>query len=325
MKPQLSAALAIAFSAVVGYLSYDFGFTNPLEAVLLALMTGIFSELTLVLWRLEDLNLRNRQDAGRLLSKIHQLEDIESESALFVDMQKDFADVRAQSHGAKDLFVTHVSTELAGLSQRLSDANRKKEVRIKSDYIINVDGVFEALNVSTNKEVRLTYPISAGESWVGGPSDLRFLEVLLGKVSRGVVEKLRMFFLLDHDVDAESEEMQKVFQWLNRQTRVQVKYAKAAEFAKVCDLNGIDPNHLDFGIYADRMLFRTTSAGPDHEGIYSKDEDQIDRYKSVYDQTWESENISRGVATAPEAIKRLGLADVCLIESPKNTLAIESK
>lgn len=323
MKPHTSSAIALTFSVVLGYLSFDFGFTSPLEAILLALMTGIFTELTMLLWRVEDLDLRNRTDSGRLLSKLLQLEDIDSQAALFVGMQKDLADVRAQSHGAKDLFVTHVTTELASLSKRLSDASLKKEVRIKSDYIINVDGVFDSLDVSTDREVRLTYPVSVGEGWIGGPSDRRFLEVLLGKVNRGVVERLRMFFLLDDDIDADSPEMQKVFQWLNRLTRVKVKYTKASEFAKVCELNGIDSNQLDFGIYGDRMLFRTTSAGPDHEGIYSKDEGQIARYKGVYDQTWESVNISRNITGALDEVKTLGLPEICLIECPDRKLALE--
>jgi len=325
MKPFISAFIALGISALVGYFSFNSGYTTAFDAVLLALMTGILSELTVLLWNVDALGLRNRNDANSLVRHIERIRNLEEQEKLFHEMEKDFAEVRSESHGSKDLFVSHLNSEILALSKKLSDANKRKEMRIKSDYIINIDGVFDSLDVSINRNVRLTYPISTGEPWVGGLSDRRFFEVLLQKVSQGLVNNLSIFFLLEEDVDSKDPNLQKVLQWLNKQTRVQAKYMLCEEFANICSLNGVSTDHLDFGVYGNRMVFRTTAAGPEHEGIYSKDQALVERYRNVFDQMWVSENLALSPQAADDAVKRIGLAEICNFAPPRKMIAIKEK
>lgn len=325
MKPFISATIALTLSAVVGYLSFDFGYTTSFEAVLLTLMTGILSELTILLWNVDALGLRNGNDANALVRHIERIRNLEEHEKLFHEMEKSFAEVRSESHGSKDLFVSHLNSEIMNLSNKLSDASKNREMKIKSDYIINVDGVFDSLDVSSDRIIRLTYPINADQPWVGGASDRRFLEVLLQKVSQGSVGRLKIIFLLDDVVSIEDPGLIKVLQWLNRQTRVQAKYMPSKEFRNVCILNGVSAEHLDFGVYGDRMIFRTTAAGPEHEGIYSKDHVLIERYRNVFDQTWDSKNLALSPQPADDSVKRMGLTEICKIAPPRATQVLEDK
>jgi len=325
LKTFISALVALAISGAVGYFSFNAGYTGTFESILLALMTGIVSELTILLWRTDALELRNGADSKALIRHIDRLESLEENEAIFQSMEKDFLEVRSDSHGSKDLFVSYLHSEILALKQQLSDANKRKEMTIKSDYIINVDGVFDSLDVSSERHVKLTYPISPNEPWVGGPSDRRYFEVLLKKVANGTVSNLSMLFLLDEQIDPNGRDIQRILRWLNKNTRVRAKYIPIKEFSNVCSLNGISVDHLDFGIYGDRMTFRATVAGPEHEGIYSKDTDLIERYSNVFDQTWNSENLALSPTPSKESVKKITLQEICKIAPANKVLAIETK
>lgn len=323
MKSYIPALISLLFSATVGYLSFSFGYTDAFQSVILSLLTSIVTEMTLMLSSIHSVSTRNKADNERLANHIERIESMEDQQAIFFQMERDLADIKAASHGSRDIFVSHLQSELTALSKRLSDANKRKEISIRSDYIINVHGVFDSLDGSHERSVKITYPIEANSPWVGGASDRRFIEVLLDRVANGDVQTLKLLFLVDSGVDTQSSEFIRIIGFFNKKPRITAKFAKKTEFSNICRLNGVDPSFLDFGVYGDRMIFRTTTEGPEHEGIYCKEKSIIERYNRVFDQTWDSEAIAVKPAI-PQSDPAVRFNELCELMPPNEPLRIGS-
>lgn len=305
--------LSLMVSGTLSYISFYFGITTLVETVIAGLLGTVALEFSILLWQLNRLAIKNNSELTGLQRYLEKAELAEETHEVFASMEKDFLDVQAAKHGPKDLFVSHLKTEIEGLRAKLADAARRNEMRIRSDYIINVEGVFDSLGVSNDKSVRVTYPVDSGEPWVGGASDQRFFEVLIDQVKNGKVSTLDVLFLVDDLTEPETNTVYGVCGWLNKQTRISSKIGKQSEFEKVCSLNSLDPNFIDFGIYGPEMLFRTTSAGADHEGIYSKDPQLVDRYASVFKEFWNSSTLCMKPDASLALSTNKSLSEICRI------------
>lgn len=106
----------------------------------------------------------------------------------------------------------------------------------------------------------------------------------------GNVKSLEVLFLGESLNDDEMKTVRQICGWLNRKKRISAKVGNQQDFMMICSMNSLDPNFVDFGVYGPEMLFRTTSAGTEHEGIYSKDPKLVSRYASVFREFWNSNN-----------------------------------
>ena len=316
--------VSLLVSGILSYASYFFGVTTLVETIIVGLLGTIALDFMILILNLDKLAISNNSELEGLQKYLDKAKLAEEYQETFSSMEKDFLEIKAAKHGPRDLFVSHLTTEIEGLQAKLSEAARRKELRIRSDFIVNVEGVFDSLSVSSDKSVKITFPIDSGEPWIGDASDQRFLEVLLDQVTSGAVSSLEVLFLLD---DLSSEEESIVFKicgWLNKKSRFSAKVGTQTDFKNICALNSLDPNFIDFGIYGPEMLFRTTNAGAEHEGIYTKDSTLVARYASVFKEFWNSNTL----CTTPDL--DLGISgntsfsEVCRI-TDQQTLLLDRK
>lgn len=315
---------AAGLSSALAYASYYFGTTTLVETIISGLLGTIVLEIAILVWKMDGISLSN-------ISSLKYLQEVLSKENLakehknqFDNMERHLLEIRSSSHGSKDLFVSHLIAEIKALEARLHDAAKKKELRIRSDYILNVEGVFDSLSVSNERKVRLTYPVDSGESWIGGHSDKRFFEVLLDQVKSRKVQDLELLFLTDDLTSEEQITIERVCGWLNSQQLIKAKIGKQTDFKRILQLNSLNNSFLDYGVYGPEMLFRTTSEGVEHEGIYTKDPEVVRRYDAVFEEFWDSSAFCEMLTLEKNEAKSLTANDILRIE-PAQVLLLEDR
>ncbi len=190
------------------------------------------------------------------------------------------------SHGSQDLFITSCKKNIDNLHYVLQLAARDEKIEISSDYIVNSDGVFDALNVSDEKVVELTFPIDQLKDGIlRTAEDKKFFETAYKMVQLGVVKMIKVLLILGDDDFIHDYRLKALCKFYDTNQGFEGKYISKADFAKACESNMISSSQIDFGIYGPRMMFKVESYEP-YKGIYTKNEAEVHRYRKLFDEMW---------------------------------------
>lgn len=225
-------------------------------------------------------------------------EQINAWSSKFYEMNEYCQAILEKSHGKQDLFVLTCKKNIDNLHYLLQTAARDEKVEIESGYIVDSEAVFEALNITNEKEIELTFPIDNLEYGIlHTQEDKKFFETTAGKVEDGSVKKVRVLLILGDTSFAKDERLTELFGFYDTNPGFEGKYISKADFIKACDNNMISSSQLDFGIYGPEMLFRVESYDP-YKGVYTKNRDEVERYRKLFDEIW---NFGAMVHDLPES------------------------
>lgn len=174
----------------------------------------------------------------------------------------------------------------------LKDASEYKKIEISSDYIINVAGVFEALNITRDKKVRLTFPIKeVSKNVISTAEDRKFFETIYNKIKNGEVSDLLILMILDNENLLNDPQIDLLLKFYYVNAHYDCKYILAQDFIEACEHNRVSTASLDFGIYGPNMLFIEESLFP-YKGVYYKDSAIVERYTKLFDEVWNFEAIT---------------------------------
>lgn len=210
------------------------------------------------------------------------------------------------SHGRKDLFVVTCLRSINNLHYLLRTAAIEQRIEITTDYIINSTGVFEALNVASSKTIELTFPIDEiGDELMQSAEDKKFFETAYKMAEEKQVDKIRILLILEEQSLLEDERLLLLCKFYQINATYECKYILKKDFIVACEHNLVPTNNLDFGIYGPKMLFRVEQYDP-YIGVYSKDENQVQRYHALYEEVWNFESVTRTISLEiDESIKEM--------------------
>ena len=268
-------------------ISLDFDAINIGISLLLGCCTFIIIELIMLVVNAIDFNdQQNEYDEF--------MENITEYSTMLHDINNFFYEVSKDSHGNNDLFVTYAKKEIEKLNITLRVAAKQKEFGISSDYILNASGVFDAFSVSANKTLRMTFPIMDADNAIFiSPADSHFFEVLQKQVSDGNLNQVQVIVICETSATIEKDFVKKLLDFFAAEEKYVCKLCMAETLISVCETNGVQSQHLDFGIYGDRMLFVAEQYTPIHKGTYYKDENKIRLYTRLFDEIWKSDILAK--------------------------------
>ena len=203
-------------------------------------------------------------------------------------------------HGDKDLFVVTCSRSIESLHYLLKRAAVEKTIEITTDYLINATGVFEALNVASQRTIELTFPINEINGKIlPTVEDEKFFETVYKMVVDDQVNRVRILLILGDSNLLNNEKLKILCRFYESNKAYECKYILKPDFIEACDHNMIQSSYLDFGIYGPKMLFRVEQYDP-YKGIYSKDEEQVNRYLSLYNEVWNFESVTHTFPLSPK-------------------------
>lgn len=278
---KLTAANTSAASAVVSLDAVNLGISLLLGCstfMIIELITLVFYSISYTKQQIEDEKF---------------MDNISEYSHLLHDINRFYYNIKKDSHGDHDLFVIYAQKEIEKLHNVLGKAANQKEFSISSDYIINAGGVFDAFSQTSDKTLKMTFPIMVGDgSLFTSQADVHFFEVLKTKTESKEISTVQVIVILEDKVLETRDDVKRLLDFFSATENYTCKVAIKKDFEAICDTNGISSQYIDFGIYGPKMLYITEQYTPTHKGTYYKDETLIKHYHRLFDEVWESDAIT---------------------------------
>lgn len=288
--------VSVLLSIVTGVISAICGF-DVFMSITTGMLTFLSVEVINISWLLGSVYFEQHREK-KFLDKINQY------SMKFQEINNFYYEIERDSQGEKDLFSVTCSKAIDNLYLLLKNASESKKIEITSDYIINVSGVFEALNVTHDKKVRLTFPVSEiGKSIIPSSEDRKFFETIYNKINEKEISDLLILIVLANEDLLNDPQMELLLEFYAKNSKYECKYILAEDFIEACENNKISTSSLDFGIYGPKMLFVEENLHP-YKGIYYKDESIIERYTKLFDEVWNFEAITH---SNPKVVSNTGI------------------
>ena len=201
-------------------------------------------------------------------------------------------EILGDSHGDKDLFVVTCSKAIDNLYYLMRQAALEKRIEITSDYIVNSLGVFDALNITNDKQIELTFPLDEiTPRLIETAEDRKFFETCYKMVTSKKVNCIRVLLILKDFTLLHDKKLKMLLQFYASVQGYECRYILKEDFCNACEHNMIQTTYLDFGIYGPQMLFRVEEYDP-YCGIYSKSETEVKRYSALFNEVWNFESIT---------------------------------
>ena len=198
-------------------------------------------------------------------------------------------------HGNNDLFLVTCARSIDNLYYLLKTAAVEKKIEMTEDFIINTMGVFDALNVTSSKNIELTFPIDEiTEELLQTAEDKKFFETTYKMATDKRVNQIRVLIILGDEGLLKNNKLKALCRFYESNTSYECKYILKSDFIVACEHNLIPTSGLDFGIYGPQMLFRVEQYDP-YRGVYSKDESQVKRYLALFNEVWNFESVTHVV------------------------------
>lgn len=276
--------LSALISLLAGIISAVCGF-DVFMSIATGMLTFLLIEVINISWLLGGIHFDQHKEK-KFFDKINQY------SIKIQEINNYYYEIERDSQGEKDLFSVTCSKAIDNLYLLLKNASESKKIEISSDYIINVSGVFEALNATHDKKVRLTFPVSEiGKSIIPSSEDRKFFETIYNKINKKEISDLLILIILENEDLLNDPQMNLLLDFYAKNNKYECKYILAEDFIEACENNKISTASLDFGIYGPKMLFVEKNLHP-YKGEYYKDESIIERYTKLFDEVWNFEAVT---------------------------------
>lgn len=220
----------------------------------------------------------------------------------FYEMNSYIESILKNRHGNNDLFLVTCARSIDNLYYLLKTAAVEKKIEITADYIINTMGVFDALNVTTSKNVELTFPLDEiAEELLQTAEDKKFFETTYKMATENRISKIRVLLILGTEELLKNKKLEALCSFYESNASYECRYILKSDFITACEHNLIPTSGLDFGIYGPQMLFRVEQYDP-YRGVYSKDESLVKRYLALFNEVWNFESVTHPVPLEKDAV-----------------------
>lgn len=204
-----------------------------------------------------------------------------------------FAEIAQMSHGRRDLFISYFIKEIQSLGRKIKDAADKKELRTASEFYIKAEDIFDAFVGDENPVLRYTWPLEDNDRLFEEPAWWRFFEVKARMVEQKAIKGVQVLLILNRLESVKTPRIQKLLDFFHTNVGQECRIIVRDAFKRICTENGVPSNYLDFGIYGNRMLFRSEQYTPEYIGVYTKDVATIQMYARFFDALWDSPAVSK--------------------------------
>jgi len=265
------------------------GFKNLLKAAdankpaVLGLLAGLSKAIDHSELRNDDLR-EFETEANRHLSTIHRALRTIAKSEL----------------GKTDVFANHLLSELEKLSIVAVEAANKGLLHVREHQFVNAKFLLDAFG-SSDRVIRYTWRIDPSERLFADPHWRRHFELTSSLAISRSIKAIRVIFIVGHPNMLDAPHVQKLLGFFASQEGLAAKTIVGTEYAACAADHAIPDNCLEFGVYADRMLYQADTYLPVSVGSWSKDLIELQRFTRFFDYLWNSHTIAANNPAAPTA------------------------
>ena len=238
----------------------------------------------------------------------HVLGVINKTDYLLLELQSKFREIAARPLSGKpnQVFIDYC---LRSLEQTLSVAKgaARGELKVHDHHFDTVDAVMAAFKGCKDRTFRCVWLIEDGalfdDSW---GKYMEYLVKLGQSRSKNKQVQIRILFIVENDLDdlklLKRRAVKIVLGFVSGEKRFEGRLISRSDYDGQLRDAGLDKQCLDFGVYGDHLLFRTTSYEPTNMGVFSVDPAVIQKYSRVHDVAMDAPKARNLPSGLPEKI-----------------------
>ena len=219
------------------------------------------------------------------LENKHVLEVINEDDCLLLELQSKLRLVAARPLSGKpnQVFIDYCRRSL---KQTLSVAKGAAhgELKVYDHHFDTVDTVLAAFEGCEDRTFRCVWLIEDSDlfddSW---GKYMKCLVELSRSWSKNKRVQVRILFTLEDRAQLERASVKTVLGFVSAEKRFECRLILRSDYDNQLQDAGLDKQYLDFGVYGNHLLFRTTSYEPKNMGMFSVDPTMIQKYRRVHD------------------------------------------
>lgn len=273
----LRLAISIAAPLGVSLLGYTI---TIFERVLLTI--AIFLVLTGAETLLSLKDLQGRKDRELVLWRVED----DFDKALS-NIREDFRTLLRRAYGSKDLYVDHFRLTIEELAKAIRTTTEAGTLPLKNFHFRSIEMVLAAFEGSPYKIFRELWVLSPGEPLWNDLSREYFAQLAL-MAKKGQIKGVRTIFLFTDPTFPQQKEVRDLLAFYANWKGFDCRLVRQEACDSLMRDEGIAQSCIDFGIYADRYLFKTIRYQPEVEGVFVRDSAEIQRYTRFFDNLWSS-------------------------------------
>ena len=214
------------------------------------------------------------------------------------ELDRDLLDLQARLREVQAdrsvVFQSYCSSELKRFLARVKRAAQVGELLVDEHHFRTIDEVLEAFGDGQCREYRGVWRVEAGEKLFDAAWQ-EYMKRLISRAKQRKGPRVRIYLLLvvDETTEVERAAMRVVLGFLENQKKTVIDYnvITATTYDEVMKDSGLGRGYEDFGIYGEKLLYRTESYEP-KRGVFSEDEGLIEDHLGTHIAAMES---ARGV------------------------------
>ena len=236
------------------------------------------------------------------LEVAHVLEVIDNNDRLLLELQARFREIASRKLSGRPNHVFHdyCRRNLEHSLKVARSAAQHGELEVHDHHFDTVDTVLAAFDGCRDRTYRCVWLIERGEDlfdkyWRQYMKAL--VELRRGRRT-GRRVRVRILFVADDETQLERASVKMVLGFVAAESGFEYRVISLDDYRTRLRDSGLERECIDFGIYGDHLLFRTTSYDP-HVGVFSDREVVISAYRVVHDAAMNAVKMLSADGTLP--------------------------
>ena len=226
---------------------------------------------------------------------------IDENDRSLLELQHRLREIASKTLSGKpnSVFINYCRRSLKQSLDIASRAAQRGELEVRDHHFNTIDTVLAAFDGCRDRTFRCVWLIEAGEC---------LFDEFWRQYMQSVVElsrhrhkkqrvQVQILFVLEDQAQLERTSVKTVLGFVSTEKGFEYQLIRQNDYESRLSDAHLDKQYLDFGIYGDHLLFRTTSYEP-NVGVFSDDQTAINTYREMHDTAMnaaETVKIPRGL------------------------------
>lgn len=204
---------------------------------------------------------------------------------------KSFNDIVLKSDNENDIFIKYYLHQLNALATNMRDSVINNHLKVELDHYVATNYVLSTFDFCVDKTWRFTWPFESGDLLFSEIAWQRYFDEASKLIEKNKIKNAKILVIIDNKEILNESKLINLFHYAYNKKRIQIKWCLTNDFSSIEQDSRLD-NHLDFGIYGDKLVFWYDTYEPSVTGTYSKEPEKVLAYSELFESVWNSSAIT---------------------------------
>lgn len=204
-----------------------------------------------------------------------------------ISIQNSFHRIVESSAGDEALFCEFYQNEFATLEEHIRDADEKGQLRMEAAHYYMTPAVLSLFDLPDTNWFKDVFIISDIND-IFDTHSLNYFNGLIRKLREKKLVSIESLFVITGEIIADDNPLDLLLRFYHRENGMDYRIIDQAIYYELFRDSRLPEEYVDFGIYGQRVMFRTITYEPTTTGVFTRNRDAIEKYKRFFENCWNS-------------------------------------